>query len=92
MTPREIKDALYKAARTSNSALALRAAKEFTEQNLWTSTPHWLPIEPDGTEVLLTAKRPGTCVLCCVEFGVGERIRWRSRVDCHATCWDKVFA
>lgn len=92
MTPREIKELLYKAASTNNAALALTAAQAFRQQNLWTSTPHYVPIEPDGSEVLLNAKRPGTCVLCHREFKAGETIRWRSRVDCHAECWNRNFA
>ena len=92
MTPREIKDLLYQAAEASDPGLALKAAKEFFRQRLWTSTPHWQPSQPDGTEVELVAKKPGTCAICNREFGVGELIRWRSRVDCHAICWEAKFA
>ncbi len=88
-TPREIKELLYSAARNQDAEAALYAAEQFYEQRLWTSTAHYEPIEPDGTEVLIRSKRPGTCVLCHVEFEEGELIRWRSRVDCHAECWER---
>jgi hypothetical protein len=91
MTPREIKEALYTAAERNDASLALNAAKSFYNQGLWTSTAHYQPIEPNGTEVSITAKRPGTCVLCHVEFQAGTRIRWRSRVDCHEKCWGSKY-
>lgn len=91
MTPREVKDALYDAAVKNDEVLALLAAREFHHQKLWTSTPHYDPIEPDGTEKLIRAARPGTCCLCHTEFRAGTDIRWRSRVDCHVDCWNKKF-
>jgi len=92
MTPREIRELINYAATSRDAALALRACQAFTDAGLWTSTPHYVPIEPDGTERLIQAKRPGTCVLCHREFESGAWIRWRSRVDCHAICWDEKFA
>jgi hypothetical protein len=91
MTPREIKDLFYTAADSNDATLALQAAKEFKAQELWTSTAHYIPIEPDGTERRIQARRPGTCVLCHREFSSGEVIRWRSRVDCHEDCWTEKF-
>lgn len=91
LTPRQIKEAFYKAAETDDAALALAAAHQFKNQKLWTSTPHYEPIEPDGSETLMVSLRPGTCVLCHVEFSTGTQIRWRSRVDCHAECWDRKY-
>jgi hypothetical protein len=87
MTPREIKDALYKASELRDANMALRAADELRAQKLMTSTSHWSPTEPDGTEIEIVAKKPGTCVFCYVEFKPGETIRWRSRVACHVACW-----
>lgn len=91
MTPREVKELFYEAAHKNDAALALKAAQEFKRQGLWTSTAHYSPTEPDGTEVKLKARKPGTCVLCQQEFSPGITIRWRSRVDCHEHCWDQKF-
>lgn len=91
MTPREIKDALYDAARKNNARAALLAAKEFEKQQLWTSSPHWNPEQPDGTEILLMAGKPGTCAICLREFKAGAILRWRSRVDTHERCWRKIY-
>ena len=91
MTPSQIKEAFYKAADTGDASLALSTAVDFRTQGLWTSPSHFEPIEPNGTEVLLIARRPGTCVLCHREFGSGMTIRWRSRVDCHEYCWQEKF-
>jgi hypothetical protein len=91
VTPRQIKEQFYKAARTDDAALALRVAKEFMRQHLWTSTAHYAPLEPDGTEQVIFAACPGTCVLCHKEFRAYQEIRWRSRVDCHVGCWDQQF-
>lgn len=92
MTPRQIKEQLYQAASERNAQLALAAAVAFAKQGLWTSTPHYDPIEPDGSEVALIARRPGTCCLCHLEFKAGTPIRWRSRVDCHQDCWNDKFS
>lgn len=91
MTPREIKELFYEAAETNDAALALKAAKAFKRQGLWTSTAHWNPTQPNGSEVRLVALRPGCCALCHTEFAAGEKIRWRSRVDCHESCWEKIY-
>jgi hypothetical protein len=92
MTPRQIKEALYEAAYNNDARLALMAAKAFYEQKLWTSSSHWRPEQPNGTEVLLIAKKPGTCAICGEDFEANTSIRWRSRVDCHAHCWDNLYA
>ena len=92
MTPREIKEQIYLGVELDDPDLVFAAAKEFYAQGLWTSTAHYDPIEPNGTESLIRARRPGTCSLCHREFAAGQLIRWRSRVDCHAACWDKQFA
>lgn len=92
MTARQIKELLYQAAANDDAALALKAAKVFRDRQLWTSSNHYKPTPPNGTEKLIIATKPGTCVLCDEEFEPGIEIRWRSRVDCHPECWLEKFS
>ena len=89
MTPRQLKEELYKAADANDQKTALYLAKLFKQSGWWI----WEGKEGElnGKEILRTAKYDGHCQICDRWFRSGISIRWNPGACAHVACWDDKF-